>query len=62
MVNLDPELWEYYTRRKPVYSVKVFDTMLVGIYDMKAARHTEGGQAREPSGKSPGATLTGGDQ
>ena len=33
-----PHCWEFYTQRKPVCSVKVFDTLLVGIYDWKPAR------------------------
>ena len=34
----NPELWEVYTHQKPVYAVKVFETPLVGVYDMKAVR------------------------
>ncbi len=33
-----PHCWEFYTQRKPVFSIKVFDTLLVGIYDWKTAR------------------------
>ena len=43
MINPDPELWEFYTRRTPVHSVKVLNTQLVGVYDMKAP-----GERREP--------------
>ncbi len=38
MINPDPELWEIYTHQKPVYAVKVRNTPLVGVYDMKAVR------------------------
>jgi 4-amino-4-deoxy-L-arabinose transferase-like glycosyltransferase len=35
MFKLQPRLWKFYTHQKPVYSVKVFDTLLVGVYELR---------------------------
>jgi hypothetical protein len=40
MIQPDPELWEIYTRRKPVCAVKAFDAPLVAVYDMNETRES----------------------
>jgi 4-amino-4-deoxy-L-arabinose transferase-like glycosyltransferase/repressor of nif and glnA expression len=53
ILNLHPELWEVYKHQKPVYSVKVFDTLLAGVYDLRKgsgiAAEAQGRQTPDPS-------------